>query len=125
MRMARVPACDEALAWLENSARRHLEFANRALEVSEYLGGSAFTVADIVAFPIVSALKDVDWADLPHLARWRASVAERPGVKRGISLFADHRYSSTGASENGEKHDCRDLAWGLSQDWGSQQFQIL
>lgn len=52
-----------------------------------FLGGEAYSVADVAAFPWVAR---AGWAerrieDTPHLARWFAAVGARPAVQRGMA----------------------------------------
>ncbi|WP_230166398.1 glutathione S-transferase family protein [Roseomonas sp. CECT 9278] len=52
-----------------------------------FLGGAAYSVADVAAYPWVAR---ASWAarrveDTPHLARWFATVGARPAVRRGMA----------------------------------------
>ena len=52
-----------------------------------YLGGAAYSVADVAAYPWVARAA---WAErrldeTPHLARWFAEVGARPAVQRGMA----------------------------------------
>lgn len=52
-----------------------------------FLGGDAYSVADVAAFPWVAR---AGWAerrveDAPNLARWFAEVGARPAVQRGMA----------------------------------------
>ncbi|MDB5662003.1 MAG: glutathione S-transferase [Sphingomonas bacterium] len=66
---------------------RLLNVLEYRLAESAYLGGDAFTIADIAAWPWVAAthLLDIDIAALPAVARWAAAIAVRPAVIRAIS----------------------------------------
>ncbi len=65
--------------------RRYFEFLDRHLEQSEYLAGSDFSIADIVALCTIdfaAKLNDLPHSDeQAHLDRWYQSVAGRPSAK--------------------------------------------
>ncbi len=65
--------------------RRYFEFLDRHLEQSEYLAGSDFSIADIVALctmDFAAKLNDLPHSDeQAHLDRWYQSVAGRPSAK--------------------------------------------
>jgi GST-like protein len=52
-----------------------------------FLGGAAYSVADVAAYPWVAraAWAERDLAATPHLARWFAAVGARPAVQRGMA----------------------------------------
>jgi GST-like protein len=57
------------------------------LAAVRYLGGEAYSIADVAAYPWVARAA---WAerrleDTPHLARWFATVGARPAVQRGMA----------------------------------------
>jgi glutathione S-transferase len=61
------------------------------LEARPFLGGSAYGLADIAYLPWIlraEARLGVDLRDLPHLAAWRARLAERPAVGAELELVA-------------------------------------
>jgi GSH-dependent disulfide-bond oxidoreductase len=60
---------------------------DRRLADSEYLAGD-YSVADIATYPWVALHKwlDIDFARLPHLARWHDAIAARPNVQRGMQV---------------------------------------
>jgi len=55
---------------------------DRQLADREYIAG-AFSIADIATYPwiVPHAPHGQDLAEFPHLARWFAMMAERPGVR--------------------------------------------
>lgn len=58
-----------------------------------FLGGAAYSIADVAAYPWVAR---ASWAerrveDTPHLARWFATVGARPAVQRGMAQPAGAR----------------------------------
>lgn len=60
------------------------------LAQARYLGGDSYTIADIAAWPwlrIHQTLR-VDVSPYPHLRRWLAEIADRPAVKKGITIPA-------------------------------------
>ncbi len=65
---------------------------DRRLAESEFLAGS-YTIADMACYPWVA---QHDWSGLdldpfPHLARWFATVGDRPAVQRGMNVPATVR----------------------------------
>jgi GST-like protein len=60
---------------------------DRRLADSEYLAGG-YSVADIATYPWVALHKwlDIDFARLPHLARWHDAISARPAVQRGMQV---------------------------------------
>jgi GST-like protein len=52
-----------------------------------FLGGEAYSVADVAAYPWVARASWAarDLADTPHLARWFETVGARPAVQRGMA----------------------------------------
>jgi glutathione S-transferase len=72
-------------ATMKELAIERMRWFNDELAERPYLAGPRFTVADITAlcaidFGRVSAIR-VDAAALPHLARWYATVNERPSFR--------------------------------------------
>ncbi len=71
----------------QNETMRLYGVLDRQLADNEYIVGE-FSIADIASWPWVRAHP---WAgleidDLPNLARWLETMAERPGVQRGIAV---------------------------------------
>jgi GST-like protein len=58
------------------------------LRDNRYLGGDAYTVADIAAYPTVVAIDEPDRRRFSRLGRWTAEVAARPAVVRGMAVPA-------------------------------------
>ena len=57
------------------------------LAAQPYLGGAAYSVADVAAYPWVAR---AGWAErsldaTPHVARWFAELGARPAVRRGMA----------------------------------------
>lgn len=61
---------------------------NARLELSEYLAGRDYGVADIATWPWVSRFEwhGIDWTNYPHLKRWFDDIWARPAVKRGRAV---------------------------------------
>ncbi len=65
-----------------------LTFAERFLSDSEYMAGSAFTIADLAAVTITSTVvQRLEWSELPNLKRWFDQLMARPSVIRGLKAF--------------------------------------
>ncbi|MEO8485161.1 MAG: glutathione S-transferase family protein [Betaproteobacteria bacterium] len=74
------------VAWFEERVLRFLRVADARLAHHEWLAGE-LSIADFSLYPVVvvrAALVDAA-GDLPHLTRWRSTLAARPGVARGMA----------------------------------------
>jgi len=76
-----------------NEAQRLYGVMDTRLANSKYLGGKAYSIADIAVFPWLRSWKNqgIDWADFPHLKGWFDEVAARPAVMRGVEVLASAR----------------------------------
>lgn len=62
--------------------------AERFLEEGPFMGGESFSLADIVAFTIIKASANhLPWPELPLLEAWLDRIGQRPGVRRGWTMF--------------------------------------
>jgi GSH-dependent disulfide-bond oxidoreductase len=86
---------DYAIQRYTNEAKRLYSVMDKRLSQNAYLGGKAYSVADIAVFPWLRSWQNqgIDWADHPHLKAWFDRIAERPAVKRGVAVLADARKS--------------------------------
>ena len=75
-----------------NEVHRLYGVMDRQLASREYLAGE-FSIADIASYPWAKGWErqGQDIGDFPHLAKWLARMAARPGVQRGIAAGADLR----------------------------------
>ncbi len=78
-------------------AQRIYGVINRRLAASTYLGGKAYSIADIAVFPWLRSWKNqgVELSDYPHLKGWFDEIAARPAVQRGLEVLADQRQPLT------------------------------
>jgi GST-like protein len=76
-----------------NEARRLYGVMDKRLARSKYLGGPAYSIADIAVFPWLRSWKNqgIDWNDHPNLKGWFDEIAGRPAVKRGVEVLAERR----------------------------------
>jgi GST-like protein len=76
-----------------NEARRLYGVMEKRLARSTYLGGAAYSIADIAVFPWLRSWRNqgIDWADYPHLKGWFDEIAARPAVMRGVEVLAKER----------------------------------
>ncbi len=78
-----------AIERFEREVARVYGVLDTRLGASAHLGGEAFGLADIMTWPWISSGQKrlgIDLAPLPHLARWFASVGDRPAVQRGVAV---------------------------------------
>lgn len=75
--------------FFEDRVVKFLRDADACLAHREFLAGE-LSIADFALYPIANVRRAlVDRAgDLPHLARWMATLAARPGVTRGLQAAA-------------------------------------
>jgi GST-like protein len=74
---------------------RLLGVMDRRLATKKYLGGAAYTIADIACYSWTrSAGRHVSLDGFPHVAAWFARVGKRPAVQRGMKLGAELRKAS-------------------------------
>ncbi|MGQ9370974.1 glutathione S-transferase family protein [Azospirillum sp. ST 5-10] len=68
---------------------RFYDALERRLAEVEYLAGSEYSIADIACYPFVAAAaQGGHLGERTHLQRWRAQLAERPAVQRGMAVPA-------------------------------------
>jgi GST-like protein len=97
-------------------AKRQLDVLDRRLAESEYIAGSAYTIADIAIFPWYGGLAKgwlygdaaqfLSVQDYRHVQRWADAILERPAVKRGRMV---NRLSGEPSSQLHERHDASDF----------------
>jgi len=95
--------------------KRQLDVLDRRLAENEYVGGSAYTIADMAIFPWYGGLAK-GWAygaaeflsvqDYKHVQRWADMLLQRPAVMRGRMV---NRISGEPASQLRERHEASDF----------------
>lgn len=75
--------------------RRCLTVLERRLEGRDYILDD-YSIADMAAWPWVLIAKPLGQPldDFPNVARWRASIKDRPAVRRGVDLGKEMRRSA-------------------------------
>lgn len=94
--------------------KRQLDVLDRRLAESEFLGGVAYTIADMAVFPWYGGLVK-GWAynaaeflsaqDYPNVQRWADAILARPAVKRGRIV---NRTNGASSQQLRERHDAAD-----------------
>jgi GST-like protein len=76
-----------------NEAKRIYGVLDKQVSKTPYIAGKQYTIADIATFPWLRSWQNqgIDWADFPALKDWFDRIAERPAVKRGVTVLADRR----------------------------------
>ena len=76
-----------------NEARRLYGVIDKRLAQSAWLGGDAYSIADIATFPWLRSWQNqgIVLEDYPHLKRWFDEIGARPAVQRGVEVLADRR----------------------------------
>jgi GSH-dependent disulfide-bond oxidoreductase len=95
--------------------KRQLDVLDRRLAEATYLGGEAYSIADIAVWPwygglakglLYGAGEFLSVQDYKHVQRWNEAVAARPAVKRGLMV---NRAWGDPASQLHERHDASDF----------------
>lgn len=86
-RLAKV-AHPAAAAALRERGLGFVEHLDRRLGDTRYLGGDAYTIADIAAYPTVVSIDEPDLRRFANIVRWTAEVGARPAVVRGMAVAA-------------------------------------
>ena len=76
-----------------NEAKRIYGVLDKQVSKTPYIAGKQYTIADIATFPWLRSWQNqgIDWANFPALKDWFDRIAERPAVKRGVTVLADRR----------------------------------
>lgn len=69
-----------------NEVTRLMRVLDLRLAEREYIGGEAYTVADIATYPYTLRQAENRGAEFPNLARWSDQVGARPAVRRGMEV---------------------------------------
>ncbi len=95
--------------------KRQLDVLNRRLADSAYLGGDAYTIADMAVWPWYGALAKgllyeagefLQVQEYTHVQRWTDQIAARPAVQRGRMV---NRAWGEPASQLHERHEASDF----------------
>lgn len=84
---------DYAVNRYTNEARRLYGVIDKRLSQSPWLGGKAYSIADIATFPWLRSWENqgIVLDDYPHLKDWFQRISQRPAVQRGVKVLADLR----------------------------------
>jgi GST-like protein len=68
---------------------------DRRLGETAFLGGAAYSIADMACWPWARPMRRQGWErdQFPNVERWFDDIAARPAVQRGMALLAEHRGS--------------------------------
>jgi GST-like protein len=95
--------------------KRQLDVLDRRLAENEFIGGSAYTIADMAIFPWYGGLvkgwqygaaEFLSVQDYRNVQRWADMILERPAVRRGRMV---NRLSGEPSSQLRERHDAVDF----------------
>ena len=95
--------------------KRQMDVLNRRLAESRFLGGDAYTIADIAVWPWYGALSKglvyeagefLQVQEYTHVLRWADEIGARPAVKRGRMV---NRVMGDAASQLHERHEASDF----------------
>jgi GST-like protein len=76
-----------------NEAKRLYGVIDRRLASSKWLGGTAYSIADIATWPWLRNWKNqgIELSEYPHLEAWFHAIEQRPAVQRGVQVLASLR----------------------------------
>lgn len=76
-----------------NETGRLYGVIDRRLGEAEWLGGDAYSIADIATFPWLRSYErqGQKLEDFPNLKRWFEAIAARPAVQRGVKVLTELR----------------------------------
>ena len=96
--------------------KRQMDVLDRRLAASEYLGGDAYTIADIAVWPWYGGLAKgrmyndagafLSVQEYKHVQRWADAIDARPAVQRGRMV---NRAFGAPAMQLHERHDASDF----------------
>ena len=95
--------------------KRQLDVLDKRLATTEYLAGSAYTIADIAVWPwygglargqLYKAGEFLSVHEYTHVVRWANAIAERPAVRRGVMV---NRTFGDPSGQLAERHDAADI----------------
>ena len=97
---------DYALDRYRTQVRKTLDVVEKRLGEAAYLGGGAYSVADIAAFPWLrmtgTLLGKAVEAEYPKVMAWVAGIAARPAVVKALAAADDVRTKTTQFDKAGE-----------------------
>ena len=84
----RGPEFSSAAATLIERYLGAIAASERFLIHNEFMGGTSFSIADIAAFTVISAVRrNLPWNQLPRLAAWHERIGHRSAVQTGMTAF--------------------------------------
>ena len=90
-----------AITRYRNEGQRLLHVLNGRLADRRHVAGDAYSIADMACYPWVKSGMALlgDGQELPHLARWLATVAARPATARAYTLAGRPEFRTGEATE--------------------------
>jgi GST-like protein len=84
-----------------NEATRLYRVIDRRLGESEWIGGQAYSIADMATWPWLRRpeRQGQNLDDYPNLERWWHDMVERPAVQRALAVLADRGSAVTPSDE--------------------------
>ena len=99
-------ANDYALNRYRTQVRRVLATLEQRLGVAPFVGGQAYSIADIATFPwargVGTFLGKPAEADYPKLMAWVTTITSRPAVTRALAAVDEVRAKTTAFDKAGD-----------------------
>ena len=91
---------DYAVSRFTTEVRRLYEVLDKRLAGSPFLGGAAYSIADVATFPWTRTheVMGVSWKDFPNVGKWFDVISARPAVKAALAKVAAIQSSRDTAS---------------------------
>lgn len=92
---------DYAVTRYVNETNRLYGVLDRRLADRAFVAGDTYSIADMAAYPwiVPHEKQGQNLADFPHLARWFAAIAARPGTERAYARAAEINTQPTVSAE--------------------------
>lgn len=93
---------DYSMSRYTSELKRLYDVLEKRLGQSAFLGGDAYSIADIATFPWTRNhdAQGVKWDDHANLARWFNTIADRPAVKKALEKVAAVKSTRDTASDD-------------------------
>jgi GSH-dependent disulfide-bond oxidoreductase len=84
---------DYAINRYTNESKRLYGVLDRRLSVSPFVGGKAYSIADMAIWPWLRNWKNqgIELGDFPHVKAWFELIEKRPAVQKAVQVLAAQR----------------------------------
>ena len=84
----KIQGLSDAAARLTQQCVSAIQGSERFLSAEGFMGGDRFSMADIAAYTIITAMSGLlPWDQLRQLAAWHERIGQRPAIQKGMVAF--------------------------------------